>query len=360
MNCPKCGNTVQESSKFCTNCGEKLENTQQENNSTSAYIVTNNADSEWQSVKIDPSNYSSAQNSGADSNAQKSKKFSQNKKIIIVFSAIILVIVAIIIGVSISRKTNKEQSLTEVSQTAPTEQFKVVLKVKSISNVLFSTYDLKVFVDDKEQGKIANGKTETYTLTLEKGEHWITVRSSDDATVKGEYHFNVEKAEKLQFELYSRSDEIEIKTVEFEEKTEEDTSSQKTTTEKDDSTYYSTNDYKTATNGNSGVFAYRSRGGQYQNYWIIDFDAGFVYSFSDGNGNEDCDRVKIESGTLNDTLIVTYHTDDSTWSYGLHFKYAEHPEHLILHDNDGFDWDFYPTDLENALKIKNKKNITDY
>ena len=360
MNCPKCGNNVQESSKFCTNCGEKLENTQQENNSTSAYIVTNNADSEWQSVKIDPSNYSSAQNSGAASNAQKSKKFSQNKKIIIAFSAIILVIVAIIIGVSIGKKTNKEQSLTDVSQTAPTEQFKVVLKVKSISNVLFSTYDLKVFVDDKEQGEFANGKNDTYTLTLEKGEHILMICSSDDASVKGEYLFNVEKAEKLQFELYSRSDEIEIKTVDFEEETEEDTSSQKTTTEKDDSTYYSTNDYKTATNGNSGIFSYRSRGGQYQNYWIIDFDAGFVYWFSDGNGNEDCDRIKIESGTLNDTLIITYHTDDATWSYGLHFKYKGSPEHLIVEDNDGFELDYYPTDLDAALKIKEQKNIINF
>ena len=123
---------------------------------------------------------------------------------------------------------------------------------------------------------------------------------------------------------------------------------------------YSTNTMKTVKNGNSGVYAYRSRGGLYYNYYIIDFDEGYVYYFTDGNGETSCDRLKIQSGDLNDKVIITYHDGGDVWSYGLHFKWKNQPDHLIMQDNDGFEFDFYATDLEDALKLKNSKTIYDY
>jgi len=77
---------------------------------------------------------------------------------------------------------------------------------------------------------------------------------------------------------------------------------------------YSTNNYETAKKGNSGVFSYVSRGNSYDIYWIIDFDVGYVYYFTDGNGEETCDRLAIESGDLNDVLIITYHDGGDEWS----------------------------------------------
>ena len=123
---------------------------------------------------------------------------------------------------------------------------------------------------------------------------------------------------------------------------------------------YSTNSKSTVKNGNSGVYSYRSIGGSYYNYWIIDFNGGYVYSFSEGNGNEICDRLKIESGDLNNVLIITYHDGGDVWSYGLHFKWKNQPDHLILQDNDGFEYDYYTTDLEDALKILKTKTVYDY
>lgn len=124
--------------------------------------------------------------------------------------------------------------------------------------------------------------------------------------------------------------------------------------------YYSTNDYETAKKGNSGVFAYKSKSGTYDIYWIIDFDEGYVYWFTDGNGDSTCDKVKIESGTLNDAVIITYHDGGSEWSYKLHFKYVDHPETLIMIDQNGFDYKYSPTDLDDALAIRNTKTIYDY
>lgn len=124
--------------------------------------------------------------------------------------------------------------------------------------------------------------------------------------------------------------------------------------------FYSTNDYDTAKNGNSGVFSYRDDGSSYDIYWIIDFDEGYVYYFTDGNGESSCDRLKIDSGTLNDKVTITYHDGGDTWSYSLHFKYVDHPETLIMVDQNGFEWKYSTTDLDDALAIRATKKIKDY
>lgn len=124
--------------------------------------------------------------------------------------------------------------------------------------------------------------------------------------------------------------------------------------------YYSTNTRKTVGNGNSGVYAYKNDGKYYDVYYIIDFDEGYVYNFSEGEGNTYCEKVKIVSGDLNSVMIITFNDGNDKWSYGLHFKYKNHPETLIVQDNDGFEIEYEPTDLETALKYKSTKNIYSY
>ena len=41
--------------------------------------------------------------------------------------------------------------------------------------------------------------------------------------------------------------------------------------------YYTTNNYEQACEGNCGVFAYKSKGGVYDIYWIVDFEDGYIY-----------------------------------------------------------------------------------
>lgn len=144
---------------------------------------------------------------------------------------------------------------------------------------------------------------------------------------------------------------------------EKETENSQSETEKKDDSYsvsYSTNDSNTVKNGNTGVYSYVNRGTNYDMYYIIDFDEGYVYWFTDGNGDESCDKVKIESGDLNDKVIITYHDGDDVWSYGLHFKYVNQPSTLIMQDNDGFEYKYTTTDLSSALSKKNSKNIHEY
>lgn len=131
------------------------------------------------------------------------------------------------------------------------------------------------------------------------------------------------------------------------------------TTEEPVSVYYSTNTEDTVKDGNKGIYSYKSKGGSYDVYYIIDLDEGYVYSFTDGNGEDYCDKVKIESGDLNDVVMVTYDFDGDLAPYGFHFKYKNNPEHLVVQDNDGFELDFSPTGLSDALAIRDGKTITE-
>ena len=130
--------------------------------------------------------------------------------------------------------------------------------------------------------------------------------------------------------------------------------------EEEGSVFYSTNNYENAKKGNTGVFSYKLSGKAYDQYYIIDFDEGYVYYFTEGNGSTSCDKIKIASGTLNDSMIITYHDSGYEWSYNFHFHYVNHPESLIMVDNDGFDYKFITTDLEEALAIRNTRTIVQY
>ncbi len=126
----------------------------------------------------------------------------------------------------------------------------------------------------------------------------------------------------------------------------------------DDSVSYSTNGKSTVKNGNSGVYSYILSGPNYDIYYIIDFENGYVYYFT--SIDVTADRVKIVSGDLNSVLVITYYDDGVTWSNGLHFKWKNQPDHLILEDDDGFEYDLYTTNLSKALERLKTKKIHDY
>lgn len=124
--------------------------------------------------------------------------------------------------------------------------------------------------------------------------------------------------------------------------------------------YYSTNTFDKAKNGNTGVFSYQRKGPSYDYYWIIDLDEKYAYSFTYGNGSETCDRVQIEEGDLNNYILLTYHDSDSSWQYGLCFKRARQPDHLIQSEADGTQYEYVATDLTQALKLLDQLTIIDY
>ena len=120
--------------------------------------------------------------------------------------------------------------------------------------------------------------------------------------------------------------------------------------------FYTTNSDEKAKDGNSGKYAYVKKGKNYDIYWIIDFEKGYVYDFSEGNGDTQYEKIKIKSGNLNDGLKLSYKDSSNAWATNLHFKYKNQPHSFIIIDNDGFKYDLTTTSLENALKLMESKS----
>lgn len=317
-------------------------------------------------------------------------------------------------------------------------EYNVNIEVECSENLIFSKYDVKVYINELLEGTLKHGATETYSLSLTKGTYPIKVVSEEDEEVTGTAKFDVTKEEDIKFKISCYNSKISVETISGTKNNDDKTNKISVTMNKDEivgldkntaekkikemgftnieydtidtddkklnnkindvkiqswifkddefskgdsfdtdaiitlcyyvykepekpsPVFYSTNDYETAKKGNTGVFSYVDRGNSYDIYYIIDFDEGYVYYFTDGNGENFCDRLKIESGDLNTNIKITYHDGDTQWSYKFHFKYENHPETLIMIDQNGFDLEYSTTDLDDALSIRDTKTIKDY
>ena len=205
------------------------------------------------------------------------------------------------------------------------------------------------------------------TMNESEKEDWIASEawqySGKDKTVAVTFEYRGVSESVDEQETLSDTQSVETKEESEDANTDDDIVEyprEDTTSQRSQPVNYSTNDQETAKLGNSGVFSYRDRGGQYYNYIIIDFDEGYIYSFREGNGDTTCDKVKIDYGDLNNGLCYTYHDGDYIWTYWLHFNWVNQPDHLILVDDDGFDYDYYTTNLDSALSIRDTKTIYNY
>lgn len=267
-------------------------------------------------------------------------------------------------------------------------EFDITIDVKCIANWIFSKYDVEVLIDDSEKGILEHGTSDSYKAVLKKGIHTVKFVSIEDSSRNGEVTIEVSKDEKFEFEISCSSFGINVNSTSVstaleskdESKTEKEKPSSKSNSSSSSQTSddtekgsvrYSTNDKSTVKNGNTGVYAYKKNGspnlegGWYDIYYIIDFDEGYVYYFCEGYGSEKegnvtCDKVKIDSGTLNDAVIITYHVGSDVWSERLYFRWQNQPEHLIMCDANGFQYDFYATNLSDAKALRDKKEILLY
>ena len=161
--------------------------------------------------------------------------------------------------------------------------------------------------------------------------------------------------------ILKKSDKIDI--VYHEKKPEQTTSS---TTSPDDTkssgdiriSYHSSHSREIAKQGNSGIYAYRSRGGSYYIYYVINFENGYVYRFRDDE--DTCMAAKIVSGDLNSYVLLRYKDSSGIWENALCFKYKTLPDTLILQDHNGFKTELYTEDVNDAVKLLKTKKIYDY
>lgn len=327
------------------------------------------------------------------------------------------------------------------------QEYDININVECVENLIFSKYNVKVYIDGDYEDTLTHGTTETYKTVLKKGNHTLKFVNDENDDVVGEVKININKNEYFDFKISCTSSKIAVtnkqeKEQEKEEKNEvaqstmpkitvamseeqfkgmeKSEAEQKlremgfsvfkydtisageradlhnkissveikewefgngdfsigdtyesdaivviwsykyTEPEKPRPVFYSTNDYETAKKGNTGVYSYKNKKGEYDIYWIINFDEGYVYWFTEGNGENTCDKVKIVSGDLNDKILITWHDSGGNATWGLHFKYVNHPETLVVNDHWGITTEFTTTDLDDALKLRDTKSILNY
>ncbi len=250
------------------------------------------------------------------------------------------------------------------------KKYSVEFDVECEANLLFSKYDVDVYVDDEKIGVIEHGDSAILTEKLTEDVHSIRFAEKGCSEPDGKIDFKVKKDMIIKLLIHCAHDRISIYdlTEKDEEQDEEKITDVETPGEEEKTTEsqknpelpfpYTTNGEDTYKNGDSGKYAYY-KSGSYKIYYIIDFDEGYVYRFIDGNGDETADKVTIKSGTLNDTLIITYHDGEIEWSEGLCFLFKEHPDKLCVSSEDGYNDTFRSTDLNNALKLLKTKTIYD-
>lgn len=115
---------------------------------------------------------------------------------------VIVTVVAIVLGANGPKKTS------EPVQDAPS--YPVHLSVDCSENLLFSRYDLAIYVDSEKVGALDHGAEDSWDLTLDKGQHTLRVQKADDSSVDGRKTFKVDQNEKVSCTVYAKHDQIEI------------------------------------------------------------------------------------------------------------------------------------------------------
>lgn len=115
-------------------------------------------------------------------------------------------------GYRLDLSFNEDQNQMNIIISEPL--YVVQLEIDCLGNLLFSKYDIDVYVDYEMVGSIEHGGEGTYEMELEKGTHTLRIESQDDDAVNGEYEFEVPGVSTLRCDVSCTSDQVEIDVIE--------------------------------------------------------------------------------------------------------------------------------------------------
>ncbi len=93
------------------------------------------------------------------------------------------------------------------------QNFNVVLEVDCSANLLFSRYDIEIFIDSEKLGTIDHGENKIFELQLSEGKHTLTIEEESNSSVDGSIDFSVSKDVKLKYQVSCKSDQVKIELI---------------------------------------------------------------------------------------------------------------------------------------------------
>lgn len=127
---------------------------------------------------------------------------------------IAVIFAVIVIGLTACQS---EQSETNQEEEMQVQKFTVQVEIACEENLLFSRYDVNIFIDDELLGTLEHGATDTYTAELVEGEHTLKAEKEDESDVDGAVEFEVSENTELSYQLSLSRDQIEIEKIEPEQ-----------------------------------------------------------------------------------------------------------------------------------------------
>lgn len=110
-------------------------------------------------------------------------------------------------GYRLSLNYQEEQAMV-ISVKEPL--YTVQIELSCVENLLFSKYDVAVYVDDELVGTLEHGATNIFETELEKGTYTIKVAKEDDESIDGTVIIDISESVKYAYGIQCQSDQIEI------------------------------------------------------------------------------------------------------------------------------------------------------
>lgn len=138
----------------------------------------------------------------------------------------------------ISDVTNEEISNDTTSEKPTSSElrndglYEVVLDIVCEENIIFSQYDIDVYVDDKLEGSVEHGKNEIINIYLSEGAHSIKFTEKGDDSVCGTDEISISGKSTVKYEIACYSSKVKVKLIDIieeeniAEKSDKETSSQ--------------------------------------------------------------------------------------------------------------------------------------
>lgn len=105
------------------------------------------------------------------------------------------------------------QGNSVISISVDEPEYEVSVEIECEENLIFSKYDVDVYIDDSLKGTITHGTTETYTAPLTKGTYEIKFVSAEDGEVTGTVTMEIQKDEALKYKISCTGSKIDVETI---------------------------------------------------------------------------------------------------------------------------------------------------
>lgn len=100
-----------------------------------------------------------------------------------------------------------------ISISVDEPEYEVSVEIECIENLIFSKYDVDVYIDDSLEGTVTHGTTETFAVPLTKGTYEIKFVSAEDDEVTGTVNIDIHQDELLKYKISCTSTQINIETI---------------------------------------------------------------------------------------------------------------------------------------------------